>query len=129
MFSFLAPLFLKNLHIFAVVGVVGFLAWGQFHTIPSLKNKIEATTTQLAEVKAANEQMRVDFDTYKENQKHINEILSAKSTLVSTQSKLKASMHEIPVQNVEKPFSDTGLLARAGKLREYQEGSPINRFE
>lgn len=125
----IAGFLLKHSPFILIAAIVGFLVWGQVHTIPKLKQDIREASERAEVAQAETIQLKQDFATYLQNQERVNTILMSKTSITNSQNKLKASMNDISVQTVDKPFSDPGLLARAERLRDYQENSLITKYQ
>lgn len=127
MWGMVGGFLLKNLHIIAIVAVVGFLLWrwnDMQTTITRQQTEIAAANGRVQAAELATASLQAAFDTYRENQQRVNEALAANSTVRVQQQRVRGSIRDVPVTTQDTPFSDAGLLERARRMREYQTTSP-----
>jgi hypothetical protein len=106
-----------------VIAFVGYLAWDY----KNAKVQLAVAKRDVAEAKAQYNQLRTDFNTYKESQVTLNTMFAAQRGLVIQQEKTKESIRNVPVKGTDRPFvDDPGLLERARRLREYQQKSTVH---
>lgn len=101
------------------LSVAGGLVWDYKHT----KAELVTARAQVAQDAADIKQIQTDIATYQKNQETLNTMFAAQRGLVIQQEKVRTDVHTIPVKGTDHPFADdSGLLERAKRLRDYQQG-------